>query len=213
MLEGKLYTKAEMVKLLDTQSNQGISRKLDRYGIEYEIWGHGENKVFRIIQIHNKFKVYCITQLKMPAQTDFAKFRNFVYYFLNDDDFCWLPDEIIEIRMQENGRPMSRQTIHSYKRRLEALNLISSIGGEYVYYFASGHKQRIVEKAEYCKAWQEYWAVIRDGCGSSEAIVSMCNRYGGVARKQLKIAINGLEMPVLNELNDLAIEAIENNTI
>ena len=106
MIEIRTYTYDEMSAILGTRSNQGIKRKLDKYEIECHISGRGCYMKYDIINIAKPFTVCCITELGMPAQTDFYKFRNFLYYFMNDDEFRWLPDEIIESRI---GRFRVRQ--------------------------------------------------------------------------------------------------------
>lgn len=211
MLEIRTYTKAEMVEILHTKDNQGIKRKLNNYGVEYSTSGRGENILFHIEKVSSlyEFRVFCITELGITAQTDFHKFRNFLYYFLNDEKFQWLPDETIEARMKEEGRPLTRQTVASYKDKLQKADLISLQGGGYVYYFAFQKQQRIATKEEYDAAWREYWKDKEEYGYSDIAIDLMRERHGGVARKQAKADINGIYLPTLNKLNDLVCESIE----
>ncbi len=212
MLEEREYKKSEIAKILHTTENQGIKRKLNNYGIEYSCSGRGRNLQIQIIKIPSlfQFRIFCITELNVAPQTDFRKFRNFLYYFMNDEDFRWLPDETIEIRLREKDIPVSRQTISNYKRNLEAANLISlSTGNTIVYYFAKNHQQRIVDKAEYLSAWHEYWENKEKYNSSRIAAQIMREKYGGMARKQYKAEINGILFPVWEKLNDLVCGSIE----
>lgn len=213
MIEIRTYTYDEMSAILGTRSNQGIKRKLDKYEIECNISGRGCYMKYDIISIAKPFTVCCITELGMPAQTDFYKFRNFLYYFMNDDEFRWLPDEIIESRMHEKDRPISRQTITKYKRRLEKQEIISISGEPYVYYFARKGNLRKTEKEEYRRAWAEYWENRNNGMFASEAIHIMYYNYGGVARKQSIAQLNAFYINKWNKLNELVSNAMEHDSI
>ena len=57
MLEEKVYTKAEIAKILQTTDNQGIKRKLNNYGIEYSCSGRGNNLQVHITKIPSMFQV------------------------------------------------------------------------------------------------------------------------------------------------------------
>ena len=123
MLSLSKYNIEKMFNIFNTHNRQELQRKLDRYGVEYSVSGRGTRTEYEIQDIFDEFKLYCILDLGMSANTDFRKFAYFLYYFLNDDDFCWLPDETLERRMDENGSHISRQTITNYKRKLENLDI------------------------------------------------------------------------------------------
>ncbi len=211
MLEEREYKKAEIAEILRTRDNQGIKRKLNNYGIEYSCSGRGNSLQVHITKIPSmfQFKVFCITELNMPAQTDFKKFRNFLYYFLNDEDFRWLPDETLAIRMTEKEAPISRQTIALYKSYLQRANLISLSTGDEIYYFAKNKQQRIVDREEYLSAWREYWETKAETGSAQIAAQVMQERHGGMARKQHKAVINGIHLSTWNELNDLVCKSME----
>lgn len=209
MLELRTYTQTEIATILHTQSNQNIRRKLNRYGVEYSVSGRGEAATFEIKQIADKFKLFCILDLGMDANTDFNKFLFFLFYFLNDVDFQWLPDETLQERMKEKGKPVSRQTISKYKKHLEDLELFTTNTNNYVYYFARKNTQTITTKETYCQAWREHWVLIfTEGLTTREAITIMCANYGGVARKQPIPEFNGIYTDKINEINDLVLETI-----
>ena len=80
MLEiGCVYSKLELTQMLGTRSKQGIDRKLDRYGVVYEVCGRGESAVYTIKAMADPFKVFAITELGFDGGTDFTKLRNFYY--------------------------------------------------------------------------------------------------------------------------------------
>ena len=195
MIELRKYGRDELFKILNTNSKQGITRKLNRWGISYTDKGRGANLEITITSIDNPFKVYCITELGFSANTDFYKVRNLYYAFFNGD----------------KGNPVSRQSIANYLEKLYAKELIHKNTGEYIYYFALKQKQRFVERAEYIKAWHEYWQNIDDGMCSRDAIGIMIFHYGGVARKQEKPTINlHFHQAEITCLCDLIQESIEN---
>ena len=210
MLELREYTKAELSAIFSTNDMQGLKRKLQRYGIRYQVQGRGERAIFTILETADPFKVFCISELGYDGGTDFQKLRNFLYCFFNDDEFRAMPDEVKEHRMRENGQPLSRQAIAGYIAKLDKKNLIDRNTGEYIYYFAYKQTQRMADRKEYTDAWKQYWKDKENGADSMEAIWNMRVNYGGVARKQIKPQINGIYIPQINKLNAIICESIEN---
>ena len=210
MLELRDYSKAELVEIFGTEDAQGLKRKLQRYGIKFQTTGRGQNLTFTITETADPFKVFCIDELGYDGRTDFVKLRNFLYCFLNDDEFRAMPDEVKEQRMKESGKPMCRQTITGYIAKLDAQNLIDRNSGEYIYYFAYKDTQRIATRQEYSEAWKEYWEAKAAGANSMEAIGFMRFLHGGVARKQAIPQINGIFLEKLNRLNAAVCQSIEN---
>lgn len=209
MLEVRQYTKNEIAQILHTRDNQGIQRKLDRWGIKFSVTGRGGNCVYIIQKIpeKRKFKILCMTDLGMNPQTDFTLFRNFVYYFMNDPDFRWLPDTALEQKMTERGSRISRQTIRAYKRCMERANLIYE-GGEYVYYFAARGQLRRAEAEEYKAAWAEYWKY-KERLNHAEAMARIFEKYGGYPKKHSTITGNAFTQALWNKLNALACAGVE----
>lgn len=210
MLELRTYTKAELVEIFGTKDRLGLTRKLQRYGIKYQTAGRGQSLTFTITETTDPFKVFCIDELGYDGRTDFVKLRNFLYCFLNDDEFRAMPDEVKEHRMKEAGKTMCRQTIAGYIAKLNAQNLIDCNSGEYIYYFAYKDTQRIATRQEYSEAWKQYWQDKADGADSMTAISFMRFKYGGVARKQAIPQINGIFLEKLNRLNEAVCKSIEN---
>lgn len=208
---GCKYIKTELTQIFGSKSNQAINRKLDRYGIQFSVTGRGEQAVYQIQQIADKFKIFAITELGFDANTDFQKLRNFYFYFFNDEEFQTLPDEMKEARMRENNRDISRQTIAKYEDRLVEHDYIAYLGGDdYIYYFAHKDKRRRVERAEYSRAWREYWADKESGMDYHAAIYNMIVHYGGVARKQAVPTVNGIYLKKIDEMLSYIEESIEN---
>lgn len=210
MLELRAYKKAELVEIFGTEDTQGLKRKLQRYGIKFQTDGRGQSLTFTIIETADPFKVFCIDELGYDGRTDFVKLRNFLYCFLNDDEFRAMPDEVKAHRMQEVGKPMCRQTIAGYIAKLDKLNLIDRNSSEYIYYFAYKDTQRIATRKEYSEAWKQYWQDKENGADSMEAIFMMRFNHGGVARKQAIPQINGIYLEKINQLNTIICESIEN---
>lgn len=215
MLEiGCEYKKSELTQIFGSKSNQAINRKLDRYGVKFSVVGRGEQAVYKIQQMDDKFKIFAITELGFDANTDFQKLRNFYFYFFNDEEFQTLPDEMKENRMRENNRDISRQTIAKYLDRLVEHNYIAYLGGDdYVYYFAHKGKRRTVEKSEYSRAWREYWSDKESGMDYYTAIYNMIVHYGGVARKQAVPTVNAIYGKKIDEMLSYIEQSIENEIV
>lgn len=210
MLEiGRVYSKTELTQMLGTRSKQGIDRKLDRYGIAYEVCGRGERAVYTVKGMADPFKVFAITELGFDANTDFTKLRNFYYHFFEDEVFMAMPDEVKEVRMRKMGQDVSRQTIATYTRRLELNDLINRNTKNFIYYFAYNQEQRMCDHAEYVQAWYEYWDDIDSGLNSYEAIANMRTDHGGVARKQPIPEVNGIYNAKIEEMLSLIQQSIE----
>ena len=209
---GCKYKKSELAQIFGSTSNQAINRKLDRYGVKFSVTGRGEQAVYQIQQIADKFKIFAITELGFDANTDFQKLRNFYFYFFNDEEFQTLPDEMKEARMRENNRDISRQTIAKYEDRLVKYDYIAYLGGDdYIYYFAHKGKRRMVERAEYSRAWREYWTDKESGMDYYAAIYNMIFHYGGVARKQAIPTLNAIYLKKIEEMLSYIEESIEND--
>ena len=209
MLELRTYTYAEMSALFGTRDTQGIKRRLDRYGIEYDAAGRGAAARFEIKTISDPFKAFCIIDLGFAAQTDFGKLLYFFYYLLNDEGFLEMPRETMEIRLKADNHTLTRQTIQTYLNRLSDAGLINQQSGIYRYYFAKGSALREATKEEYTEAWREYWQAKDKGLPAGEAIALMCANYGGVARKQQIIEINGIYNDTINKINEMVCACIE----
>lgn len=212
MLEiGCVYSKPELTQMLGTRSKQGIDRKLDRYGVVYEVCGRGERAVYTVKGLADPFKVFAITELGYDANTDFTKLRNFYYHFFEDEEFRAMPDEVKEVRMRKMGHDVSRQTIATYTRKLEDNELISRNTRDFIYYFAYKQTQRICDRSEYVQAWFEYWDDIESGLNCYDAIANMMTDHGGVARKQPIPAVNGIYNAKIEYMLSLIQQSIESD--
>ena len=207
MLYLKDYQKPELTAMFGTRGVENLKRKLERYGIDFDTTGRGERTIFKITNIENEFKIFCITDLKFDANVNFQKVQNLYYHFFNDEVFSALPDEVKEYQLRMMDKDVSRQSIARYLQRLEMNNLINRHTNNFIYYFAYGHTQRFVEKEEYTGAWKEHWARIHDGASNYTSIMEMFADYGGVARKQAIPDINGIH----NEKIDYMLSLIQKN--
>ena len=210
MLELRVYTKAELAAIFKTTDRQGLKRKMQRYGIRYEVSGWGDRAIFNILETADPFKVFCIDELGYDGRTKFDKLRNFLYYFLNDDEFRAMPDEVKAQRLKAEGKYMCRQTIAKYIAKLDKLDIVKYDTNEFIYYFAYKGTQRIATREEYSAAWKQYWADKARGEDTFGAIWNMRDMHGGVARKQAVPQINGIYAEKMHQLNIIICESIEN---
>lgn len=213
LLECKAYPAPEMWQMLGVKDNQGAQRKLSRYGVRFFANGWGKNASFNITAIDDPFKVYCILEMGFDANCDFKKLRNYLFFLLGEDEYCWLPDEPMEKYMRSKGFYLSRQTITKYREHLERLNYIH--GGDFIYYrvYRDDRDRQCyqqVEKEEYSKAWRVYWDMRNDGADSELAFACMYSAFGGVPRKQAKLIKNAFHLKELNYLLDLVSTSIYN---
>lgn len=209
MLECRTYTYSELSALFETRDTQGIKRRLDRWGVQYETKGRGSGIIFDIQNIAKPFEMYCMLDLGFSYSTDFQKLTLFLYYLFNDEGFAGLPCEMMEARINADDLVLSRQTIERYLKKLDANNLLLRASGEYHYYFAKNGNLIDTTKEMYSQAWREYWQAKRDGCPTRDAIGEMCWKYGGVARKQAIILLNGIYGKELDALNAMVCNRIE----
>ena len=79
MLELRRYPKGELVAMFGTRDTEGLKRKLERYGVDFETSGRGGSLTFEIKEIKDPFKVFAITELNVDAGTDFKKMRNAIF--------------------------------------------------------------------------------------------------------------------------------------
>lgn len=207
ILEEKLYEKNEIEELLGTYSRQGVTRKLDRYNINYEISGRGNYKI-DIKTIPDKFKMFCITELQVHAQTDFEKLKYFMYYFFCDEEYPRLPNETKQEFMNINGVDVSRQTIGKWIKLLQSRNWID-IGGNYRYYFISDGIVTETDQETYNKAWKEYFRVTREYKDCYLGIARVQNVYGGIPKKHPLPDQNAFYAKEIQTLVDLVTQAIE----
>ena len=209
MLELKKYPKAEMSEMFGTRDMEGLKRKMRGYGIHFDVLGRGNSAVFDIKGLDDPLKIYCIVDLGLDGRTDFKKARNFYNYFLNDEEFMAMPDEVKEIRMRKQGQPVSRQTIATYTAKLKNKNMIDFNTKNFIYYFAYKGNQIITTREKYLDAWKEYWQKVEDEMYYYDAIIEMRAKYGGVARKQPIPEINGIYLEEIEYFNTLIQQSIE----
>ena len=210
MLELRTYSKREISELLNTESTQGIERKLDRYGVEYKKDGRGEHAVFTIQKIENPFKVYCITELNFAAQTDFSKLLIFYYLFFNNEEFATMPAEVKEYLLDMQDSHVSRQTIANYESKLLQADLYYRNDSNCIYYFSYKKEQIFTTNEEYRQAWREYFMNKKNGMEPFEAIMEMVVKHGGVARKQAIMEANAVYLDKIEEFNQIILSQITN---
>lgn len=211
MLEQKTYTKAEISEIMSVKDKQGITRKLDRLGVQYSTTGRGEACIFEIKEIPDKFKTFCTLEIGFDPRTDFNRLAFFVYMFFNDDDFQIQPFAEMAMRMGEDNNEATRQTLSKWKKRFEENKLF--IGrGEYKYYSVSYGIRKEISKEEYSRAWKAYYDYLVEHPKGVNPFSAMYKLIGGKATKRELLAENAFKISIRDMLVDYAIEHIEQNS-
>lgn len=210
MLEIKTYTNIELAEVLGgSSSRQALKKKLDRYKIEYEIIGRGNNIKFEIKRIDNPFKIYCITELGIPAQSDFETMLYFYYFYFCDDEFGCMTAEEKQEFMDKKEHYISRQTSRTWEKYLEKKQWIAFSDDECIYYFSKGGEHKVTTQEKYRKAWKMYWSMVEQGCGSGEAMLVVSSKYGGVPRKHPLPQKNAFHLGEIDDFIVLIVSEIE----
>ena len=212
MLEIRKYTKNELSTVLETNTKQGIDRKLERYGVKFVSNGWGQNLMYEIQEIPNRFKVYCITEMGMSPLVNFEKFKYFCYYLFCDETFANFPIVEMEVIMSEDGVHVSRQIISNWLNRLSRIGYIHfDKTTECIYYAitktADGkkHYKEILQEV-YCKGWNLYWSN-KSKIGTNAAYTKMYNYVGGHPYKHPKIDQNIVYSKKIQKLIELVNES------
>ena len=202
--------------IINTNGKEATDRKLTSYGYGFTSNGSGRKRIYTISSLPNsfqQFKSFCVFSLGFSPQTDFVKLRNFLFYFLGNDDFSWRPHEMMEAYLRSEGKGITRQTITTYHKKLEQLELVASVG-DFVYYRVRKdcgvQVNEIITKEEYNAAWASYfqWRNSYPDADSRPAYTHMYNEFGGVPRKHIKVEKNGIYIDELNYLFDLVSNSI-----
>ena len=214
MIEIREYKIAEMAEILGTRNRQGIRRKLTRYGCEFEETGRGKSVVFNILTAPDEFKMFCITELNIPAQVDLRRLKMFYYAFFEDEDFMTMPDVDKEIYMSDEFEHVSRQTIRNWVRYLERENLIMRDSDDCNYYavnrYPNGERYLTpISREIYKEGWRVYWEHAKE-YDSSYAYYKASKIWGGAACRTPKIIINGIEWARTKRLKEIIIDSMLN---
>lgn len=210
MLEEKKYPMAELTTMFGCKTRQQLKNKLNNYGIQFEDTGRGAKCQFDIKRIQNPFKVFAILEMKVSPQTDFNKFRNFCYFYLNDEDFRNRPDTLRAAIMGEEGEVASRQTISNYENYFERANYVCLNSGDYRYYFVNKDHYKETDRETYNEAWRTFFEEKEsEEKSASDCFASMYYKYGGIAKKHSKPEFNAFYTRQVDYLNELVCEEME----
>lgn len=210
MLELKRYTREELAAIIGGSANrQPLKNKLDRYDVEYEIQGRANNCIFDIKAIKDPFKLFCILEFGIAAQSNFQLMKYFYYYYFCDDSFVRLTAEQKQEYMREHDKEVSRQTIRKWESYLERKGWILLHGENYRYYFSKAGNHRDATKEEYSEAWQHYWKRRYEGEESWVIMNEITQMYGGAPRKHYIPEQNAFYLDDINKFIQLIINSIE----
>ena len=206
MLEERVYTQEELSEILGTIEVKNIKAKLKRYNVDFTATKVEESYVFDIHRINDKFKVFCILELKFPAQTNFSKLKYFVYYFFNDNDFNLLSHKLMMKKLKDVfGEAPSRETIDKWVKKLRGQNLFIEDICEYRYFSVDKESYKEISHEEYKKAWNVYWEYLSQHSNYPEAFRKMYGVIGGKAVKRPLININGFYNDKIKKLTEYAL--------
>ena len=212
MLEIRKYTKNELSAVLETNTKQGIDRKLQRYGVKFVSNGWGQTLMYEIQEVPDRFKLYCITEMGMSSLVNFEKFKCFCYYLFCDETFANFPIVEMEVIMSEDAVHVSRQTISNWLNRLSRIGYIHfDKTTECIYYAITKtpdgkkHYKEILQEV-YCKGWNLYWSN-KSKIGTNAAYTKMYDYVGGHPYKHPKIDQNIVCSEKIQKLIELVNES------
>lgn len=213
MLKITTYTKQDLIELFNTDRLDNIKRSLNRLGYEYTTNGkRGNDLKLTITKTPDAFKMFCINELGVSAQSDFTLLRNFFYYFFCDEEFQQLPATQMANIMQNDNKYICRQTVVKWIEFLRNKGIIQIDNYNAVYYvsFTVGKNVYIEEitKEKYLEAWHKYWNVKKSGGSYEQARASMCKVNGGVVFKKPRIEENGFYNELIANLIDVILDSI-----
>lgn len=212
MLEIRQYKISEIREILGTRDRQGIRKKLQRYGIDFEETGRGERVIFNILSVPDSFKLFCIIELNIPAQADFERMKLFYYLFFEDENFINMSDVDKENYMSDNYVRVSRLTIRNWVKYLERAELIhrdmNNCKYQAVIHNADGKKSTIeISQETYKAGWREYWKhnIPEE---SKKAFDKAIEIWGGVACRIPNIVINAIEWEKTKTFKEIIINSM-----
>lgn len=214
MLRIATYTKEDLVEIFNTDKVCNITRSLERLGYQYITNGKkGKNYQLTITATPDAFKMFCINQLDIPAQSDFHLLKIFFYHFFGDLEFQNLPVSEMERLLKEENKPISRQTISKWIDYLKSKNIIAADKTDYVYYATVSVEGKVgsveISREDYVRAWKVYWNARNSGRTYSEAFNAMCKVNDGSVYKKPSIVENGFYSELINDLVDILMETFE----
>lgn len=219
MLEIKEYPIGEIameLHIAPTVQNmrQCVTNKLNRLKISFQVNGRGRNTVFRIIEIPDRFALYCITEFGCGTNTDFKKLREVFYFSLNDDSFLSLTHLEKEQFLQKRNILISRETISRYIQILINADYLG--GAEPVYLVIRKNAMGLnaseeITKERYCKGWNIYWTTRAETYGDYfTAYVKMHDFLNGHPLKHMRPLQNAIMHNEIEQLQQLIAESYLN---
>lgn len=203
MLEKRIYSRQELIKLYKTERLDAIKKKITREGYSYINSGRGASYTMQIIDIPEEqaFKEYCIKELGFAPQTDFKILKYFLYNFIYDSNFINLQYNEMEEVMKKQGISVCKETISSYYKHLKSIGWIDTSQYEYIYYvydIVQQHNRYISKELykEFYKQVYSYYGVFYN----AENIIS---KYGGKPKKRPLSQKNGIYNKQYNVVKEL----------
>lgn len=195
MLELKEYSRKEIISLFKTDRIDYIKRKLTAQGYSYEGSGRGDTYKIKITELPqgiNKFKRYCIEELKFDTHTNFNLLAAFMDNILNNEDFIQLQYLQMQRELEKQNIKIDRTTIKEYFMHLYKINWFAFGLTEYNYYIYDEtiKESRAITQEEYKAAWQAYWQGTYND--TNEAIKGLYICSSGLPKKKPKVELNGI---------------------
>ena len=202
-----------MESIFNTDRLDSIKRSLERLGYEFTTNGkRGNNFRLTITKTPDAFKMFCINELGISAQSDFTILRNFFYYFFCDEEFQQLPVVEMERVMSREGKGTTRQTISKWIKFLESKDIIYINKDECIYYvsFTIGDQAYVeeIEQKQYREAWRRYWNIRKAGGEWAQAYNAMCKVNGGTVFKKPLIEENAFYTSLTDDLISVLLDSL-----
>lgn len=208
MLEKRIYSRQELIKLYKTDRLDAIKKKVTREGYSYVNSGRGASYTMQITDIPKEqaFKEYCIKELGFAPQTDFNILKYFLHNFIYDNDFMKLQYNEMKEILNKQGINVCKETIASYYEHLKSIGWAYTSECEYIYYVYDTEQQRnrYISKEEFRELYKVFYEQVRKDKGkfyNAERIIR--SKYGGKPKKRPLLQKNGFYNEQYNAVQEL----------
>lgn len=208
MLEKKIYSREQLIKLYHTDRLDAIKKKINREGYKYIDSGRGSSYTMQITYIpqSTEFKDYCINELCFSSRTDFNNLKWFFRFLLSNYDNVKLQYNEMQEILVKQGIAISAQTISNYCKHLQSIGWIHEDSSSYVYYYYDYDikHNRYITKEQYRKIYKNYWIIYyKHGKSFQQAEQYLCKVYGSKPKKRPLKTLNGIYKSQFNKIKSM----------
>lgn len=204
-LQLRTYNRAELEELFKTSRTDIIKRSLERAGYTFESAGRDKGYTITITGLPEPptpFEVFARREFECGPQTNFQGIQQHFFLLFYDPEYQFLPsNHQAKFLEKKHGIKVSNQSLRNWQKLLINRNWIAKDKENVKYYLCrKGQRPREISKKEYSKAWQEFYARLGAGEDANDLRKEICNKYGGMPRKQCGLIENAIERDKLDEL-------------